>query len=308
MGAAAHPFIECVQRMDLIPPDIKLLVIDIDGTLLTPERKITERTRAAIHAAQAEGIVVTLATGRRYTNTAPIADALGLSIPLILCDGALILQHPQATILHTQSLTASVANEVVHILARYGIQPVVHHLNGRGEEIWTGPESFDTPWLSEYLATFPDQITRFPLSELCQGKPDPLRVVAFAPEEAIYTLAPEISALACSWNSIKQGNYGSAEMAIMHPYCSKASGVAWMARSLGIAMSEVMAIGDNNNDIEMLEAVGWGVAMGQASEAVKSIARAVTTRNTEDGVALAIERYALRRAASADSNSFRRAI
>ncbi len=294
--------------MEITPPDIKLLVIDIDGTLLTPEREITARTRDAIHAAQAEGIVVTLATGRRYTNTAPIADALGLSIPLILCDGALILQHPQVMVLHTQSLAATVADEAVAVLARYGIQPIVHHINGTGEEIWTGPESFDTPWLAEYLATFPDQVSRFPLDALCKGKPDPLRVVAFAPEEAIYTLAPEISALECSWNSIKQGNYGSAEMAIMRPHCSKASGVAWMAQSLGIPMSEVMAIGDNNNDIEMLEAVGWGVAMGQASDAVRTIARAVTTRNTEDGVAQAIERYALRRAASADSNSLSREI
>ena len=294
--------------MEITPPDIKLLVIDIDGTLLTPEREITARTRDAIHAAQAEGIVVTLATGRRYTNTAPIADALGLSIPLILCDGALILQHPQVMVLHTQSLAATVAGEAVAILARYGIQPIVHHINGTGEEIWTGPKSFDTPWLIEYLSTFPDQVSRFPLDTLCKGKPDPLRVVAFAPEEAIYTLAPEISALECSWNSIKQGNYGSAEMAIMRPHCSKASGVAWMAQSLGIPMSEVMAIGDNNNDIEMLEAVGWGVAMGQASDAVRTIARAVTTRNTEDGVAQAIERYALRRAASADSNSLSREI
>ncbi len=294
--------------MEITPPDIKLLVIDIDGTLLTPEREITARTRDAIHAAQAEGIVVTLATGRRYTNTAPIADALGLSIPLILCDGALILQHPQIAVLHTQSLAATVASEAVAILARHGIQPVVHHINDTKEAIWTGPESFDTPWLTEYLSMFPDQVSRFPLDILCKGKPDPLRVVAFAPEDAIYTLAPEISALACSWNSIKQGNYGSAEMAIMRPHCSKASGVAWMAQSLGVPMSEVMAIGDNNNDIEMLEAVGWGVAMGQASDAVKTIARTVTTRNTEDGVAQAIECYALRRAASADSNSLSREI
>ena len=294
--------------MEITPPDIKLLVIDIDGTLLTPEREITARTRDAIHAAQAEGIVVTLATGRRYTNTAPIADALGLSIPLILCDGALILQHPQVMVLHTQSLAATVADEAVAVLARYGIQPVVHHINGTKEAIWTGPESFDTPWLTEYLSTFPDQVSRFPLDTLCKGKPDPLRVVAFAPEEAIYTLAPEISVLECSWNSIKQGNYGSAEMAIMRPHCSKASGVAWMAQSLGVPMSEVMAIGDNNNDIEMLEAVGWGIAMGQASDAVRTIARAVTTRNTEDGVAQAIERYALRRAANADSNSLSREI
>ena len=67
-----------------------------------------------------------------------------------------------------------------------------------------------------------------------------------------------------------------------------------------------MAIGDNNNDIEMLRTVGWGVAMGQASEAVKSAARAVTASNQEDGVAQAIQNYALRDATTADSNSLKR--
>ena len=67
-----------------------------------------------------------------------------------------------------------------------------------------------------------------------------------------------------------------------------------------------MAIGDNNNDIEMLRTAGWGVAMGQASEAVKSAARAVTASNREDGVAQAIQHYALRKAITADSNSFKR--
>jgi Cof subfamily protein (haloacid dehalogenase superfamily) len=294
--------------MHITPPDIKLLVIDIDGTLLTPGKQITARTRTAIHAAQKEGIVVTLATGRRYINTGPIADALGLSIPLILCDGALVLQHPQVTVLHTQLLASDVAQAAVEILARNSIQPVVHHLNGAFEEVWTGRSEFDSPWIENYFSTFPRQITRLPLDTLCAGKPDPIRVVAFASEEDIYHLASEISTLDCSWNTIQQGNYGSAELAIMHRHCSKASGVSWLAQSLGIPMADVMAIGDNNNDLEMLKSVGWGVAMGQASDAVKSMAHAVTTSNTEEGVALAIERYALCRVASADSNSFSRTI
>ena len=67
-----------------------------------------------------------------------------------------------------------------------------------------------------------------------------------------------------------------------------------------------MAIGDNNNDIAMLRSVGWGVAMGQAPEAVKAAAKAVTASNREDGVALAIEHYALRYSATADANSLKR--
>lgn len=79
----------------------------------------------------------------------------------------------------------------------------------------------------------------------------------------------------------------------MHTHCSKASGLTTLALQVNIPLPQVMALGDNNNDIEMLEAVGWGVAMGQASDAVKSIADAITSSNAEDGVALAIERYVL---------------
>ena len=89
------------------------------------------------------------------------------------------------------------------------------------------------------------------------------------------------------------GSYNCAELAIMHPGCSKASGVAALAALYDIPLAQVMAIGDNTNDIAMLQTVGWGVAMGQASAVVKAAARAITASNQEDGVALAIEQYAL---------------
>lgn len=292
--------------MDIMPPDIRLIAIDIDGTLLTPDKHLTPATIAAIHTAQQEGIIITLATARRYLNTFPIADRLGIAIPLIICDGALILDHPETKVLHMHSLNAHVAQQAVDMMVRHGIQPVVHHINGIVEEMWTGPEELDNQWLEEYFAAFPDHLYRMPVETLCAGKPDPLRTVAFASEENVYSMIPEVTALDCSWNAIRRGNYGCAEMAIYGTGCSKATGVEALARQLHIPMSQVMAIGDNNNDLEMLQAAGWGVAMGHAPQPVKDAANAVTDTNTEDGVARAIERYALRRAATADSNSFKR--
>lgn len=294
--------------MDIFPPDIKLLAIDLDGTLLTPQKQITPRTLAAVRAAQEAGIVVTIATARRYCNTAPIASMLGLDIALILCDGALIVEHPGGSVLHTHPLRAEVAQQLVDILVQHAVQPVVHHVNGTVEEMWLGPVEFDTLWLEGYLAAFPENIRRLPYPVLCAGHPDPLRVVAFTSEELVSALIPAVSTLPISWDAIKRGNFGWAELAMLAPGCSKASGVKALARQLGIPLGQVMAIGDNTNDLEMLQAVGWGVAMGHAAEVIKQSANAVTTSNTEDGVALAIERYALRRAAMADSNSLKREI
>lgn len=296
--------------MKSIPPEIKLLAIDIDGTLLTPDKRITPHTRAAVQAAQEAGIVVTLATARRYWNTGPIAAELALNIPLILYDGAAIIQHPGGTILYTDPLNADIAQQAVEMMVHHNIQPVAHHISTNGvEDIWTGPLERDNDWITPYFADFPQNMRRLPYDDLCAHQPDPLRVVAFASEDIIYNaLIKDITALHCSWNAIRRGNYGSAELAVMHMGCSKINGVRALARSRNIPLEFVMAIGDNNNDIEMLQQVGWGVAMGQANEAVKAVASAITSSNTEDGVALAIERYALRRAANADSNSLKREI
>src|SRR5947209_19872785 len=93
--------------METTSMKIQLLVIDIDGTLLNPAGEITAYTRAAVQAAQQAGIVVTLATARRYFNTVQIANERGLQGSIILYDGALSLQHPAATILQCRPLHAS---------------------------------------------------------------------------------------------------------------------------------------------------------------------------------------------------------
>src|SRR5436309_1789981 len=286
---------------------IQLLVIDIDGTLLNPVGEITAYTRAAVQTAQQAGIVVTLATARRYFNSVQIADELGLQGSIILYDGALIVQHPAATILKSRPLNASIGQEAVEILVRHGIQPVVHPDGGLAEEIWTGPAELDNLSIDAYLAANADRMRRMPYEMLCAGHADPLRVVAFTEEEAIEGVLPEISALDCSWNTIKRGSYNSSELTVMDKGCSKASAVIALAGILGIPLQAVMAIGDNNNDIEMLKVAGWGVAMGQASESVKAVANAVTASNWEDGAAQAIERYALRCVAHTVSNSLNRA-
>jgi len=289
-----------------MPESFKLLVIDIDGTLLNPEGEITPHTKATVQAAQEAGIVVTLATARRYGNSAKIATELELHGPLIVYDGALIVQHPAATILYSRLLRADIAQAAVELLVRHDVQPVVHPDDGLLEEIWTGSVQLDNLFIDAYFAAYPEKMRRMPYAQLCTGHADPRRVVAFTSEEIIQGVIPEVAALPCSWNAIQRGSYGCAELVVMDRGCSKASGVAALAQALNIPLQEVMALGDNTNDIEMLQVVGWGVAMGQAPDNVKAAAKAVTASNREDGVAQAIERYALRTAPQAEANSFNR--
>ena len=279
--------------MTILQEPIKLIAIDLDGTLLTPQKQISPRTQDAIRAAQEAGIIVTLATARRFENSRPFAEILGISIPLITCDGALIIQHPDCEVLHTRLLSKDIAQQAVEILVEHHLQPVIHHLVEEKEETWSGLAEFDNPGLEGYFLEFP-RVRRLAYPHLFREPLDPIRVVSFASREDIDRVTPAIMELACSWNMIERGNYGTAEITVMQQGCTKASGVAALAQHLGIPLNQVMAIGDNHNDSEMLQEVGWGVAMGQAPERVKAIANVVTATNLEDGVALAIERYALR--------------
>jgi Cof subfamily protein (haloacid dehalogenase superfamily) len=289
---------------------IRLLAIDIDGTLLDHHKSLTPRTQAAIAAAQEAGIIVTLATARRYRNSRQYAEELGLTSPLITYDGALTLTHPQRDVIQQQPLAANIAQQAAEIIARHRIQPIVHRFVDRIEETWAGLPDLDHPELQPYFAVHPN-IQRLPVNELCVGRPDPLRVIVFASEEAIAPMLPEIAALDCAWYTIKRGSYGSGELTVMNKACTKASGVIALAQRLEIPLEQVMAIGDNVNDLEMLQAVGWGVAMGHAPDLVRAAANAVTASNREEGVALAIERYALDAPRAeerwASSNSRRRA-
>ncbi len=294
--------------MDSAPENIRLIAIDIDGTLLDPHKRLTERTREAVWAAQAAGIIVTLATARRYGNSRQFADELGLTGPLVTYDGALTVAHPQRTILAQQPLAADVAQQAEEIIARHRLQPIIHHFTSEAEQTWAGMPDLDHPELLSYFEDYP-HIRRMPISELCIGHPAPLRIIAFGSNEAFAPILPELATLNCAWYTIQRGNYGTGELAVMNKECTKADGVLALARYLNIQCSQIMAIGDNINDLEMLQTVGWGVAMGHAPALVREVADAVTASNREDGAALAIERYALRgrMARYASSNSRSRA-
>ncbi len=196
-------------------------------------------------------------------------------------------------LLHTQWLPSTIAEQAIHVLVRHGIQPAIHHFIEQQEEIWTGPAMYDTPWIAGHLSSSPHLIKRFDYKKSVSDLVDPLRIVAYAPEALLLQTLPEIASLQCSWNITRSKFPGVAALAIMHHCCHKAEGVRQLAHYFEVGLEHVMAIGDDMNDCEMLEMVGWGVAMGQSHDKVKASAQVITTSNDEDGAALAIEKYAL---------------
>ena len=179
-----------------IPP-YRLLMLDIDGTLLNEQGQITPRTRRAVAAAQAAGVVVALATARRYLSASQFATELGLAAPVVSYDGALIRLHPSGERWHSDPLPAVVGQAAVDAIARHGLQPLAQYNQEDGERVLTGPASGDTLWSDVYYDLYAAQFERYPLDELCAGRGDPLRVVAFGPLDRLEHTAEELRHLPC---------------------------------------------------------------------------------------------------------------
>lgn len=268
----------------------RLVVADLDGTLLDPFGHVTPRTKAVAARLRERDIPLVLATARRLVGAGPIAEALGLDGPLVLYDGALVRHHPSGRRLDADSLLADTAQEVAEIMARHGLRTIAQHADATSESLLASPAQDET-LDAEYLSLFGSHIQELPLDTLCRGRPDPLRLVAFGPFEQLGAAAQEVAETGCGWQLLPIGNYGTSELTAFSATASKATAVAALAKRLNISMQEVLAIGDGINDVSLLAAVGLGVVMGNGGDEARAVAKAVAPSNDADGAAWAIETY-----------------
>lgn len=271
---------------------VRLLVLDIDGTLLDPSGQLTSATVAAVRAAVAAGCVVTLATGRRFRTARPIADALGLELPILVQNGALIKDSLTGEVLYHRHLSCAAAVVAIEYLWQAGLQPIVYENAFVGEGVFTGPVERDGAVSAEYFARRPDDYLRcLSVPALIPTVP-PLEVAAVDDAACLSAVAPGLIHPGMRLiNTTYSSGYGFLE--VLDAGCSKAEALHDLARRLSIPIVQTMAIGDNLNDLELLAAAGVGVAMGNARSEVLAVAREVTASNAEDGVAKAIARFVL---------------
>lgn len=268
---------------------IRLIVLDIDGTLVGDDLVLRDRTHAAITAAGRRGVAVALATGRMATSALAFAEALGLRQPIIAYQGALIRAMPAhgdghlgRLLLHTP-LPAAIARETVEWSRARGMDPHLNHLERfiiRADD----PRADD---YSKFLGARAELVTdlvastRHPVSKVLAVAEPELTLASFAPAQAWFA--------------------GRADVTISHPRflefiapgVSKGRAVRWLARRLGVPLGQVMTVGDQRNDLEMIAAVGHGVAMAAAPEEVRATARHVAPPVEEEGAAAMIERLVL---------------
>lgn len=271
----------------------RLLALDIDGTLLGSDRRISERNRAAVRAACAAGVRLVLVTGRRLPAARRIADELGPDIPLVLHNGALLVEAGE--VIRCQPLSADVARQAITVGRAAGADPVVHWgSRGEGQLLVAGVAPSNT-LLAYYLdKAHPDVRV---VDDLLAALPeDPIQVMYGGDLEEIAALEGRLREALGERVRLERTVYparGIAILDVVDPAVSKAAAVAFLEARWGLVASQTLAIGDNWNDRQMLERAGLGLVMGNADPLMRRLGLPLLPSNDEDGVAVAIERHLL---------------
>lgn len=266
-----------------------LIALDLDGTLLTDDLRITERSREAIRRARERGAAVLLASARPPRSMRRYHRDLGLDTPVVAYNGALVWDVAAGTSLLHKPLVPDAARALVAFLRRR--DPALNislecgdrwYIDDLTEEVRRAIEQYevDPPHgvgcLEQVLADEAEAISKV----LFRGN---LKTA----QELLAALPPDLP------ERLHITTSGEWFCEVMAAGATKAAAIEWTAAYLGRASGGVLAIGDSPNDIPMLQAATLGVAMGNAAPMVIEAADVITSTNNEDGVAVAIERYLL---------------
>jgi Cof subfamily protein (haloacid dehalogenase superfamily) len=262
---------------------IRLLLSDVDGTLVRSDKSLSERTIEAVDKLRAAGIHFAITSGRPPRGMEMLVKPLSLVIPLAAFNGGLVVE-PGMKVLEEHTIPDDAVDRVVELLASFGLSIWVY----RGAD-WLVRDA-DGPHVDRESHTVkfgPIVVENFDgLTHVAKivGVSDDYDTVAKAAQATRAALGDHVSA----WRS--QPYY----LDVTHPEANKGSVAQFLAVRYDLAVEEIATIGDMPNDVLMFAHSGLSIAMGNASDDVQKAARRVTTTNDEDGFAHAVEQFILR--------------
>jgi Cof subfamily protein (haloacid dehalogenase superfamily) len=274
---------------------LRLLALDVDGTLLDPEGVLRPTVREAVRAARERGLSVVLCTGRRYRTALPILEQLELEGPAVLHNGVVVKDARSGRTLHHNYLPDELYTPALAIMRSVAPPLVYVDRFHQGLDIVAEPADRAHAFQAEYLADN-SEVTRVVAS--LDGHPPGAVVMlsCMADESTLRALHGEVKKTLSTrvrTNFVINKNYRGHILEIVSAASGKWPALHTLIRERGIAPKEVLAIGDDTNDAEMVRAAGLGVAMGNAGSTVKAAADYVASSNADDGVVEAIERFIL---------------
>ncbi|MGX7031529.1 Cof-type HAD-IIB family hydrolase [Vagococcus zengguangii] len=269
---------------------IKLIAIDLDGTLLNSDKKVSDENKQAIAAAKAKGVKVMLCTGRPLKSVLPLLEELNLMDEgdySITLNGGLIQSNHDGHVLSEIVLDGTRVQDVYQLTSSLDLTLDVI---SRGTVLRATPTSKNHPSVYHELnkvLTFDEK----PVVDFtAHDHVNKMVCTSFDPDYLTEQMKKIPTEYFECYNIVRSGSY---LFEFVEKTVSKAAGMAQLGRMLMIDQSEMMALGDEENDASMIEYAGLGVAMGNATEQIKQLAQFETKTNDEHGVAYAINKFVL---------------
>jgi len=261
----------------------RLLICDIDGTLLGPDLTFSPRLLQALLEARAQGTVVALATGRGFPSASYFAQELGLDTPRICYQGAEI-RSKDGDYLHQATLSRDYLPKVILFCQTEHLELSVYY----EDQIYQATRLYDQEFYDLWFSLPIRQVEN--LHAALPG--DPVKFIVTTPtEQEGNRVETQVREMAAQQFQVMRSHAWFVEG--LDRSVSKGNAVARLAEHLDIAQAETMAIGDGQNDASMIEWAGLGIAMGNAPPRVQAVADIVAPPQHEDGAAWAIEQYIL---------------
>lgn len=265
--------------------DIRLLLADVDGTLVTPDKALTQRTIDAVRALHAARVLFAITSGRPPRGMSMLVEPLELTMPVSAFNGGIIVE-PDLTVIEQRLVPESLVKPILTLLESHGLDTWIY----RGAEWYVrdpkGPhvdrEAATVRFQPTVVETFDDlgdQVAKI------VGVSDDHDAMAKATEAARDQFCHDVTA------AQSQPYY----LDVTHPAANKGEVVKFLSSRDGIPTSQIATIGDMPNDVLMFAHSGLSIAMGNASSEVQRAARMVTTSDQDEGFANAVERYILNR-------------
>lgn len=263
---------------------IKLFVTDIDGTLLMPGEKVSAKNIEAVHKMTAAGVKVAIATGRMYCAALPVAAQLGVPVPIIAYNGALI-KSSAGEVIHAQFMDEDKVLALINFFEERG-----WHLQSYSDDVLYVPERDDNVRFYEtMLSVTAVEVGWDGLRSRVRDVPK-LLSVSPTPDETNARLS---AAEKIFGGQVEITRSAPRFCEFMSLGVSKASAIKILADKFNIDNAEILAIGDSDNDLPMITSAGCGVAMGNAVPAVKAAVKHITDTCENDGFAKAVYDYVL---------------
>lgn len=259
---------------------IKLVVTDIDGTIYTPEIGLKDSVKECIRNLDKNGIHVAIATGRTYGSAKSVADRIGIKCPLICYQGGLVNSY-EGEILTAKYLDEKIAREIISDCRKRNI-----HLNVYVDDVLYVED--DDEYIKDYIGDKGiDYFKVDSFDELNFDKLNKLLAIKYD-TDFIDEYIQELSDKYPQIYVVKSYKYFCE---IANKEATKGNAIKFLAKKFGITTDEVLAIGDQNNDIEMIQTAGFGIAMGNGTEEIKSKANYITDTVENDGFVKAVNKF-----------------